>query len=63
MQHRDKEMEMRKKILRDKKRRMKASNINLIRVPERENRENGKQTFIEEITTDNFAKLIKDVNL
>lgn len=63
MQHRDKEMEMRKEILRDKKHRMKASDINLIRVPEKENRENGKQTFIEEITIDNLAKLIKDVNL
>lgn len=54
---------MKKKRLRDKKHKMTMSNINLIRVPEREKRENGKQTFMKEITIDNFPKLIKDINV
>lgn len=39
MQHRDKEKEIMKRRLRDKEHRMRMSNISLIRVPERENRE------------------------
>lgn len=39
MQHRDKEIEIIKRRLRDKKHRMRISNVTLIRVPERENRE------------------------
>lgn len=51
------------KEIKRQKAQMKMSNINLIRVPKRENRENGEQIFTKEITTGNFLKLIKDINL
>lgn len=60
MQDPDKRETM-KKRLRDKEDRMRVSNIYLIKAPEREDRMQYRHKS--KIITDNFPKLLKDINL
>ena len=42
---------------------MKRSNIHALKIPEREERDNGAETMSEEIITRNFMKVMKDIKL